>query len=578
MKQTVLAIAKRMGRPLHLLTALFALLAVALPGGAAFARADARVCVLAKEEPVTVSEASTAADWQCQPSKHDAKAEHTWVRIPASQLKVSNAVLTGDAMAMKGLVLAREREDGSFASNPVTAENLAENWTTGTRFALPLPNIGERGPLFVRIDNPIGPDVALSLSVVSSRQEAMLRTLSLVLLGIVLGMLLLTAVISGFVAMALRQRFAAFHFAFSLLLGIYVASSGSLLFLAMPELALWMRSVIAYASIAWAVALLAPFTLNFFEQGTVSPLMRRLAIASGLLAFSAGFFLPLAMIFDLSLRTAYNLSFIPGAIVTLAMTIAALRKGSRAAKVFVWAWSVPFLFAIERLARNLGFYSLTPVADFGFYLGLAIEAAALTVAVGWRVMDLRRERDAALAERQALEREARRDALTGLRNRRDYDLRSWREGEVLALLDIDHFKHINDTHGHATGDAVLASLGAQLLQEVARGRIIGAWRMGGEEFAVVMQADSMENAALKIEQMRRRIPFIVDVEIPGLDYLVTASAGLTAVDPTNPEESYCQADRLLYAAKRAGRDQLCFDGSTADQVAAEEPPLLARSA
>lgn len=551
-----------MGRANRLLAMIMALFLLTFPRADALAEvigdSPADLCILSSQDALSASVAIAATDWNCQPRKDDARTEHVWVRISPASVPHDEPVLVGDAMAMDGLLLARRGANGDIRTQEVDAREIAKNWTSGTRFALPVSQLGEDGPLYVRVDGALGPEIALTLKSVPASFESQSSRGSLVLLGLVLGILLLTSVISGFMAVALKQRFAALHFAFSLLLCVYVATSGSLVFLVLPEMSLWTRSVVAYAAIAWSIALLAPFVLSFFEEDTISPLMRRLAIATALLALAAGFYLPLGELLGINLRTAYNLSFLPGAVVTVAIAVSALLKGSQAARLFLMAWSIPFLFATERLLRNIGLYSLPPIADFGFYLALAVQGTVLTLAVGWRINTLRLERDAALALRHSLEREARFDALTGLHNRRDYDAREWAEGDMLALIDIDRFKTINDTYGHETGDTVLITLGRYFADEVRDGRLQGAWRLGGEEFAIVVRERNVGTAAITLDRMRRRIPYFIDNEVAGLDHPVTASVGLAPLGKGGAAECYRNADRLLYDAKRSGRDRLCF--------------------
>ena len=286
--------------------------------------------------------------------------------------------------------------------------------------------------------------------------------------------------------------------------------------------------------------------------------MRRVAIACGLLVFAGGFLLPLGALLGVSMRTAYNLCFIPGSIATLVITTSAWRKGSEAARVFVMAWSVPFVFSIERLVRNLGLYSLPPIADFGFYLSLAFEAAALMAAVGWRVKALREERDAALAVSDDLAREARHDALTGLGNRRDYDARVWQAGDMLGLIDIDRFKSVNDTYGHATGDRVLEWLGDMLRREVAIGSFVGAWRLGGEEFAIIVKRPLAEAAADICERLRLAIEKHPMADSDGKAFTVTASLGFAMISESCSASMALQAaDAPLYLAKASGRNRTC---------------------
>lgn len=162
-----------------------------------------------------------------------------------------------------------------------------------------------------------------------------------------------------------------------------------------------------------------------------------------------------------------------------------------------------------------------------------------------------------------LRRLATRDALTGLLNRRAFDAllseeseRASRLGRPLALvvLDLDHFKTINDTHGHPAGDAVLAAA-ARTMETVVRG-IDRVARIGGEEFAVLlMEIDApgaLETAVRLVEAVRAK-----PVEAAGTTLRPTASAGAAAlpVHAATGADLLAAADRALYEAKRGGRDR-----------------------
>jgi len=152
-----------------------------------------------------------------------------------------------------------------------------------------------------------------------------------------------------------------------------------------------------------------------------------------------------------------------------------------------------------------------------------------------------------------------RDPLTGLGNRAALAagvavLWQPRRGEVtqaVLLIDIDHFKQINDVHGHGSGDAVLARVGRRL-ERIAPGR---AFRLGGEEFAVLV-ADCDRPAAQRLAEAVR-----ADLARPGDDGLrVTVSIGVAMGDEAGDsfDERLTSADVALYAAKRAGRDRVVF--------------------
>lgn len=158
---------------------------------------------------------------------------------------------------------------------------------------------------------------------------------------------------------------------------------------------------------------------------------------------------------------------------------------------------------------------------------------------------------------------AKRDALTGLYTRRYINERlpglisSHRRNRMplsIALLDLDHFKKVNDTYGHVQGDSVLFAV-AEAMRACIRGADI-AVRYGGEEFAVVLPGASSEVAARIAERIRSAIATLT---FPGTEPLLTstASIGVATIMHTEEVEAWFErADQALYAAKAAGRNQL----------------------
>ena len=161
------------------------------------------------------------------------------------------------------------------------------------------------------------------------------------------------------------------------------------------------------------------------------------------------------------------------------------------------------------------------------------------------------------------------DTLTGLANRARFMSRAAQElartaryGGPLSvlMLDIDHFKVVNDTHGHQAGDHVLESLG-RLLREALRD-IDLAGRVGGEEFAVLLPQTNLVHAVEAAERLRLKV---AAMEVPlehGLPLRITISIGVAshAGDGINLDTLLSQADTALYDAKHAGRDRVCAYG------------------
>lgn len=158
-----------------------------------------------------------------------------------------------------------------------------------------------------------------------------------------------------------------------------------------------------------------------------------------------------------------------------------------------------------------------------------------------------------------------RDPLTGLFNRRHMQDQFWSEVAYaerhrsplsLLLLDVDHFKRINDTHGHAIGDAVLRDL-ADALRELTRSEDLLA-RYGGEEFALVARGISRDQTV----QLAGRICETIaarTVDVEGLQLRFTVSIGVAHVSggaPCTTQEMFAAADRALYASKDAGRNSV----------------------
>ena len=191
-----------------------------------------------------------------------------------------------------------------------------------------------------------------------------------------------------------------------------------------------------------------------------------------------------------------------------------------------------------------------------------------TEAVHERLESRAREVEELTRQLEQAKSEALLDPLTGLKNRRGFEIAvkelgaagSAFSGAALVLADIDHFKQINDRHGHLLGDKILKAIGQTLLSNI-KGRDIAA-RPGGDEFVILLQQTPLAGARALAEQIRTavaagRIRRADSKEQPGS---VTLSIGVALGTSDDTLESMlARADAALYAAKRAGRNRVAVD-------------------
>lgn len=259
----------------------------------------------------------------------------------------------------------------------------------------------------------------------------------------------------------------------------------------------------------------------------------------------------------------------PSLTLTLLASAALTMPASHAA---LQAWRTQRGFPLALLAADLIFCAVVEVAR-GLAVTPLISAtreqlmqynavgllAAIGLVIGQALAMLLLLQDHALRQIQRL---IEVDVLTGLLNRRGFDERLRRllqrgvaEPPVLALLDVDHFKRINDSHGHAVGDAVLSGIGERL-RDTLRPLDL-AVRLGGEEFAVVWSQPEAGGDARLGERLREAIAAQPFMTAAG-PLAVTVSVGVARpLGPHEPPEAlFSRADTALYAAKHAGRDRV----------------------
>ncbi len=265
-------------------------------------------------------------------------------------------------------------------------------------------------------------------------------------------------------------------------------------------------------------------------------------------------------------------------------------KGRLDARFYVLGWSVWSLGIIIAMLRNTGVVPLNFVTGFAPALGFFIEGVLLSFALADRINLLRHEKEAMrithleyvekksdslerlVQERTAAleqsmkqaEMLARTDVLTGALNRRaffeygekEYE-RAMRYKTTLAviMIDLDHFKLINDNFGHAVGDATLIEVLNTLHKLIRNVDTIG--RIGGEEFAALLPQTDLQTATELAQRLRSAVEEL-KVTVDGLSISITASFGVAVIDVANEtlDESLKRADAALYRAKENGRNRI----------------------
>jgi diguanylate cyclase (GGDEF)-like protein len=254
-----------------------------------------------------------------------------------------------------------------------------------------------------------------------------------------------------------------------------------------------------------------------------------------------------------------NLLFVGSAIFTLVVAFLAWRRGNRAAGWFLIAWTMLETVTIATAIRLL--LDRAEHAEGLLYYGLPLSMVAAAILVALGVADRLREQRRALTD---AERRAQTDPLTGVLNRRSLIerldaacSRARARGLPIALLfiDLDHFKEINDSFGHAAGDACLRKIIGPIQTELRQSDVIG--RYGGEEFVVILSSADMAAAHPIAERIRNRV---ADVRVEGFGPLInlTCSIGVATSDTLGVwgEHLIAQADAAVYAAKRSGRNRV----------------------
>ena len=507
----------------------------------------------------TVSDTDRVPQGSCTRSPEDYQRRWLWLTAPAPVTEATPWRVTVRQSRFDRLAVVFRYADGAERRLGVAAGDFGTHWRLGGKLAFDPPS---RGVPVTSVS--IGLEhlaahhlLRIRLTPVATADRA--EEIATMIAGAALALLGFSAAYNLGSGIGARRRFVLWHAAWAAcVLGWGLLWTQVALF-AWPELA-GPRAVGACLFLGTAaMACAARFFVTSLEPGMLPrPAARALtAIACTIPIFGllGGFG---AREWMTTVGAAYAVVVLGGAAALSLAVATTIRAGSQAARDFALSWIIPVAAVVWTMIADRG---LTVDDDSGHLLVLAVcalQTVGLSLSIGRRLGSVRRERDEAHAREAQLKALADTDPLTGLYNRRGFVSRvetalAGPRPVALILLDLDHFKTVNDSFGHDAGDRVLFAVAAAL-RALAGEAIVG--RLGGEEFGVCVTGLSGPALAHLAERMRHGI---AGLRRAGGPAQVTASFGIAeAGGGVGFETLYRNADRALYRAKALGRDRVAI--------------------
>lgn len=507
-----------------------------------------------------------AVAWRCDGHPADYRAPRAMLRFELSPADAPPAYFATRASDFSAIVISVVDRGGAVRSARYTMDD-AQLVGGGLNFVLPLPKITpDSARVVVAIDEGWVAPLVSDARLVVSRDDIRWPLETMLALAAICGLLCMPLAFDLAFYRILRARFLLWHWLSVFgMLAMTMVSAGLVVHVA--DLSLWQVSMLLPVTSCIGVGAAAIFAADLFEKGCLPERTRRLLrYAAGLTAVSSVVYackIPALRVHGVDI---YYLAFLPLIALFCIALMQAIKRGSRAARYQFVACMPIWAISLERILTNLGFGEAPQDQIFAFSAAIAFELVVTSLGAADRFMMLKDERDRARAQSQAMEEMAERDPLTGLLNRRAIEARfadlQRQSFSAMALIDLDHFKRVNDTHGHQVGDEVLRVCARALQAEGDRDAI--ALRLGGEEFMLLLRG---KNARQRAEHLRRAITVRVAADVDGLGGPVTASMGMIEAPWNGPErmsfaDLYARADKLLYEAKEAGRNRTMHERVT----------------
>lgn len=454
----------------------------------------------------------------------------------------------------QGLTLHVLYADGSIQSQATDARGVTPLIQLGAIVEQPLPRAQAKVVrLLWHVDHAenlrgILLGARLSTGAESTRANLSMAALYAGFAGLSIALIIYNLALWG----ALRHRFQLYYCMMVGLLLAYTFSSSGALAWAWPDIANNTRLRINFLLLGSTGTAALIFARSFFEERVFAGWLGRYATWVALAMSGIGLFYFLTAPFAIrAVDLAFTCSFVALAGAVFPMLWRAWRLRSNYLWLFAVAWGAPILTATLRALSNLHVLPWSFWIDNSTILAMMLEAIVSSLAVAYRIKLLRDERDDAIEREVMTRRLADTDPLTGLLNRRAFLHQAiGRPGEqLLLIIDLDHFKRVNETLGHDGGDEVLRVFARMLRTSVPQGTLVA--RIGGEEFAILTPvAAPIEPDALLVRLRQMRMPF---------DVQVTASIGTcrgTLTSEVDWKALYRVADAALFDAKSAGRDRV----------------------
>jgi len=469
------------------------------------------------------------------------------------------------------VTLYQQDESGAFSSR-----NAGDHLTRSQQFNFknPLFYIEPNTPrqLFLRIESE--GTVQIPLRLYTPIQFAEHKTAEEYGFGLYYGIMLVMVLFNFFLFLFVRDKeylFYVFYISSYILLQASLNGYGAQYL--WPDALEWIARAPVYL-INLVILSAIIFSQRFLNTAQLAPRLNRLLNLINIAALF-GLLLVYTAPYYWAAQYANTLGLVM-ALAALSSGIYMLLHGYRSARYFVIAWVAFLIGTFITSLMYLGLLPYSPLNTYAMQIGSALEVVLLSIALADRISSLRNKKEQAERLNRNLKQKnseladlASHDGLTGLFNRNTFmqqlellmaNAKRYEHPLTLIMVDLDHFKPVNDLYGHQMGDAVLQQV-AQVLEKCKRASDMAA-RYGGEEFILLLPYADCQLACTLAERIREQLQQIHFEQHP--DLKISASFGVACHDAKidrTIEDLIERADVALYQAKDQGRNRVCIQAA-----------------